>query len=173
MGICPICLYNEHDKTSLEKHIKLHGYDDFQIEVLIDYEPKYKGLIDNVTCPDLSISQTDERYIYFNRAYKAVYNFLLPFEFGNHQLKVIKTCIDLLLLYNDILSSKLYLLKVVLDGEINRNISFQKFFFLTKEEKKYFYPKSLIKLNNNPFNIALFLPTFMQVINIFFTIRST
>jgi len=112
MTNCPICLFKESNKVSLENHIKLHGYDDLQVEIILEYDPKYKGLIENVKYPNLSISQKDVRSADLKKAYKSIYNFLLPTEFEYHQLKVKKSYVDLLLLYKDILSSKLYLLKL-------------------------------------------------------------
>jgi len=128
--ICPICLHRESDQLSIENHVKLHGYDDLQLDVLLDYEPKYKGLIDNVNYPDLSYSENDERSADLKRAYKSIFNFLIPSEFEYHKLKVKKSYIELLSLYMDILSSKLYLLKTSIDQEVNKKISLQKFSFL-------------------------------------------
>lgn len=142
--ICPICLHKEQDKTNLENHIKLHGYDDLQVDILLEYEPKYKGLIDNVNYPDLSFSQNDERCSDLKRAYKSIYNFLIPSEFEHHKLKVKKSYFELLLLYKDILSSKLYLLKTTIDKEIHKKISLQKFSFLALSEQ-YEDLKTIIK----------------------------
>ncbi len=128
--ICPICLHKESDRLSLENHVKLHGFDDLQVEVLLEYDPKYKGLIDSVKYPDLFVCEGDVRCTELKRAYKSIYSFLLPSEFEHHQLKIKKSYLELLLLYKDILSSKLYLLKSIIDKEVGKKISLQKFTFL-------------------------------------------
>ena len=134
MTNCPICLYKESNKVSLENHIKLHGYDDLQVEILISYDSKFKGLIDNVNYPDLSTCKKDDRLEDMKNFNKLLFSFLLPSEFEYHQLKIKKSYIELLQLYIDILSSKLYSLKTTIDKEINKNISLEKFSFIALSE---------------------------------------
>jgi hypothetical protein len=128
--ICPLCLKKEADRLSLENHVKLHGYDDLQVEILLSYDSKFKNLIENANFPNYTSCIEDERAEVFIKFYKTLYAFLLPSEFEKNQLKIKKSYRELLALYKDILASKLWLLKEAINKGSNKEVSLDKFCLL-------------------------------------------
>lgn len=129
MNICPICLKKEQDLASLEKHLLQHGYDTLQVELILTYNKKYKSLIDHVSLPDLSMCLLDERYKNIKKYFDTIYSFLLPSLLEYKELNVNKTYSEMIELYKDILCSRLYSLKLIMDNEVDKILTMSRFEF--------------------------------------------
>ena len=132
--ICPICLNKSTDRDDLEIHVKKHGYDDIQTDILLAYNANHKSLIENVQIPDLSICLRDDRYKTINSYFNTIYSFMLPSEFEYDSLLVKKSYHDILALYKDILCARLFDLKLLIDSEPKKSISIYKFEFTSLYE---------------------------------------
>ena len=106
---CPICL-EKNTSDTIKDHFFTHGFDDIQANILLNYDKKLKGLIDNINVRIPSFDKDDQRFILYRLYLISKYKFCTPSSTEYNQLKVGKSISELVGIYIDIVGCQVYLL---------------------------------------------------------------
>lgn len=106
---CPICL-DKNTSDTIKGHLITHGFDDIQTNILLNYDKKLKGLIDNINVRIPDFDKKDQRFILYRLYLISKYKFCTPSSFEYDQLKVGKSIPELVGIYIDIIGCQVYLL---------------------------------------------------------------
>lgn len=106
---CPICL-EKNTSDTIKAHFFTHGFDDIQANILLNYDKKLKGLIDNINVRIPSFDKNDQRFILYRLYLISKYKFCTPSSTEYYQLNVGKSISELVGIYIDIVGCQVYLL---------------------------------------------------------------